>query len=152
MNNQNIGGLIASRGLIIINLSPVETQALKPDKYQYELKIKFPNGKDITYLKGFFRILVDQDVVVDDTLIIGNREIVYLLPHKHIAASSTVNNSNANNGNSETTNKIDTVRLFYKTPSGQYLLQYMNDKGVITWEEDSPSRYPHSLIVLPPVL
>jgi hypothetical protein len=150
LTNNGIGGITTDRGILTFSLSDVETQALKPDKYQYELRIIFPSGETLTYIKGFFRILIDQDTAPERVLIIGNTEGAYLLPTKQQPSVSTPPDGDGNTGGG-TQIGSQTARLFFKTPNGRFFVQWMDNNGELQWLEDYPSRYPNTLIILPPI-
>lgn len=150
LTNSGIGGIKTERGILTFSLTDTETQALKPDKYQYELRIIFADGVTLTYIKGFFRILIDQDTAPERVLIIGNKEAAYLLPTKPPPSVTNPNGENNTGGGGIQTGST-TARLFFKTPDGKFLIQWIDNDGELRWVSDDPTRYPNTIIILPPI-
>jgi hypothetical protein len=146
ITNNGIGGIITERGLIRLTLTAEQTQLLKPDKYQYELRLTLANGSQITYIKGYFRIIIDQDTLPEDILLVGSLEVCLFLTGQDfntIRPPQTTTEHTVISGLTQT-------RMFFKSPNGDYYIQYIDNNGTIRYRRDNPTRYDSALVFLAP--
>lgn len=146
ITNNGIGGITTERGLVRLTLTAEQTQQLKPDKYQYELRLTLANGTQITYLKGFFRVIVDQDALAEDVLLVGSLEACLFLTGQDFNTvrppiPTTETPSVVTNGQ---------TRMFFKAPNGDYYIQFCDNQGTLRLRRDDPSRYSSAIILLAP--
>lgn len=149
ITNNGIGGIITENGRINLKLTPEQTQALKPDKYQYELKLILENGQAITYIKGFVRCVIDEDITPDDVLIIGNLDSAIFL--RGDAQAKFTKPPTPETPTPQPITGLQTARHFYKTANGDYYIQYIDNNGFIRHTKDDPQRYSNAIIFLPPL-
>jgi hypothetical protein len=149
ITNNGLGGIVTDRGRIKLSLTAEQTQELKPEKYQYELRLTTPSGNTITYLKGYFRIVVDQDQLIEDQLIVGNLEKALLLS----TSKNAVATKPTGGGASQTPNTEGSLltRCFFKAPNGNFFIQYIDNNGTPRLRRDDPTRYPSTVIFLQPM-
>lgn len=149
ITNNGIGGIITENGRIDLRLTAAQTQALKPDKYQYELRLTLENGQVITYIKGFFRIVIDEDLTPDAVLIVGNLESAIFL--KGDAQAKFTKPPTPENSAPQPIQGLQQARLFFKAANGDYYIQYIDNQGFIRHRKDDPQRYSNAIIFLPPL-
>lgn len=151
ITNNGIGGITTDRGRIKLSLTAEQTQLLKPDKYQYELRLVLPNGNALTYIKGYFRIVTDLDQLIENQLIVGNLEQALLLSTSKNLAPSQNNSSSSSANQGGASQGVTTTRCFFKSPSGDYYIQFVDDTGTLRLRRDDPTNYPAALVFLAPM-
>lgn len=145
ITNNGIGGITTERGMIRLTLTAEQTQLLKPDKYQYELRLTLADGSQITYIKGYFRIIIDQDALPEYVLLVGSLEACLFLTGQIFNNPRPPQNIEA-----VATNGITQTRMFYKSPNGEHYIQYIDNNGTIKHRRDDPNRYTSALVFLAP--
>lgn len=138
--NNGIGGITCEKGRVTIEIPAEKTAAIKPNKYQYEFKIRI--GKETTsFLKGDLRITQDEDILPESATILCDWTRGYLLPKSSgsLPAPSPVAPSSPP--------LFGYATLFYETSEKRYFRTGLTKELCIAWVEDDPKKYPDAFII-----
>jgi hypothetical protein len=143
--NNGVGGITCEKGRFVIEIPAEKTAAIKPNKYQYEFKIRI--GKETTsFLKGDLRITQDEDILPESATILCDWTHGYLLPKSSgspaapipIVPSALPPFGSFMGGY---------ATLFYETPDKRYFRVGLNRQFSMVWVEDNPKKYPDAFII-----
>jgi hypothetical protein len=141
LTNNGVGGITCADGRFTIHLSSDATQAIKPDKYQYECILTDAAGNHTTFSKGAFRIGIDPDVSPRRPTIVGDWENAFFT---EVVVAEPV--APPPNGKPL---YAGYAKLYFASPNGSTFRAWANDDGDLLLRPETPN-WEESVLVIEP--